>query len=95
MHNHALKPALQAFFLDSGFARYSIPVLLSPRHKRRLLEAVNLARVHLGEAETIIKCCQCGSVANSNHLRQGYGGQDVASCQLFHHAASSIENWTW
>jgi hypothetical protein len=32
MHNHALKPALQAFFLDSGFARYSIPVLLSPRH---------------------------------------------------------------
>jgi hypothetical protein len=31
MQNHALKPALQAFFHDSGFARYSIPVLLSPR----------------------------------------------------------------
>ena len=36
MHNHALKPALQAFFLDSGFARYSIPVLLSPRHGENL-----------------------------------------------------------
>jgi hypothetical protein len=33
MQNHALKPALQAFFHDSGFARYSIPVLLSPRHR--------------------------------------------------------------
>jgi hypothetical protein len=35
MHNHALKPALQAFFLDSGFARYSIPVLLSPRQEQK------------------------------------------------------------
>ena len=38
MHNHALKPALQAFFLDSGFARYSIPVLLSPRHSNVLTD---------------------------------------------------------
>ena len=35
MQNHALKPAIQAFNHDSGFARYSIPVLLSPRHVRR------------------------------------------------------------
>jgi hypothetical protein len=37
MQNHALKPALQAFFLDSGFARYSIPVLLSPRHNKKIV----------------------------------------------------------
>ena len=34
MQNHALKPAIQAFNHDSGFARYSIPVLLSPRQRK-------------------------------------------------------------
>ena len=36
MQNLTLKPAIQAFNHDSGFARYSIPVLLSPRQGKKL-----------------------------------------------------------
>jgi hypothetical protein len=47
MQNHALKPALQAFFHDSGFARYSIPVLLSPRQREKSL--VTVSRIFYAE----------------------------------------------